>query len=63
MKIIGDIVRVTIPAEMLPQAPAILQDIWCDEYTGKSYFFLDLTESVRIFLEDAKLNRHILVCR
>lgn len=61
LKITGDSIFVSIPTEMQGQAAFLLQDIWREEFANKPYFSVQMTETVRSFVEKARLNRHILV--
>ncbi len=56
-------VHISIPPELRGQARLLLQDIWRDEFTYQPYFILEMTQSVRNFVEKAKLNPTILVYR
>lgn len=56
-------VHVSIPPELKGQAPLLLQDIWREEFAHRSHFILEMTQAVKVFVEQAKLNPYILVYR
>jgi hypothetical protein len=53
--------QVSIPKEMKLQAPILLKDIWRSEFDYKLNFILEMTKSVKEFVERAKLSQQILV--
>ena len=55
--------RVVIPDELKSQAPRLLKAIWRDEFTGRNQFGLELTEMALMFVAEARVTPHILVCQ
>lgn len=64
MKIVDNtLLQVFVPPTMQAQAPAILNKIWREEFAGRAYFLLEMTDTVEAFVAEARLNRFILVYR
>lgn len=61
INVLPTVLRISIPTEMQSQAPILLADIWRDELNTHSAFLVELTESVKQFVEKAKLTFFILV--
>ena len=59
--ILSSILRVTIPTNMKSQAPLVLGAIWCDTFTDRLEFNIEMSEPIKAFIEKAKLNPQILV--
>jgi hypothetical protein len=59
--ILSSLLRVTIPTNMKSQAPLVLGAIWCDTFSDRLEFTLEMNEPVRAFIEKAKLDPQILV--
>lgn len=59
--VLSNFLRISVPTEMKSQAPIVLADIWRDEFNNGATFRVELTETVKRFIEKAKLNFSILV--
>lgn len=64
MTVSSETLKVMIPVEIRVEAHLRLQEIWRDEFIDRANFVMELSESVKAFIEKVKLDRNnILVYR
>ena len=61
LTIAANILRVVIPDNMKNQAPDLLKAIWRSEFAASSEFVVELTETVKEFVVQARVASNILV--